>query len=212
MRSSFKVIRVGTMILLACGLGACESQPKVKQEPIDAQPVPTAIRIPPPTPLPPPVIPIDDYALLHDLMVNQQRVSGALLVPFKKITGPTRILIQNIADTSKEARLALEQMAADSPVVQIKTLRLSDEQLAQRKADEKTASDRIMKSPGREFERQLLLSEVEATQTALQLARDIAGRELDPIRSRWLADFAEKYGALYKRVQERLEALGPPPM
>lgn len=146
----------------------------------------------------------DGYHLLHELVSKQKRVSTALIIPFKKVSDPSRTLIKEIAQVSTEATQQLEAFAKSDPSLQLDAGMLSPIEKATRQDIESVASRRILGAGGNDFELQLLVAQVDATDYGAALARQLAEVDNNAERSQWLRDFAAKYEQFRQRAIERL--------
>jgi len=141
------------------------------------------------------------YALLHEILEQERHVSKLLII--KEEREALETVIDAIAETCGTAYERLEELAEESPRLELSDTGLPLEEVRTRQAIAATRRDQLLASSGREFELQLLWSQNEALTYAAHLADTLARREADPARLAFVR-------ALWKdltRLQEDVQAL-----
>ncbi len=141
------------------------------------------------------------YSLLYSVVKDEANVDGLFIL--RKSSESTRAVVVAIAEASRQAKKDLEDMAAADP-----QLRLDVTDLPAAEADARSiiATDTSKKLLfGDEFERTLLLSQLNATQYMGALAQYLSERERNEGRSATLKDLVQRMNELHGEVLERVE-------
>jgi hypothetical protein len=120
------------------------------------------------------------YALLHQLLEQEQHVAKLLVV--KDETDALDRVIGDIADTTARAREDLEDLAGAAPAVALEDTGLPADERSARESIAAARRDRLLATSGREFERELLLSQNEALTYGAALADVLSRSEANPER------------------------------
>lgn len=120
------------------------------------------------------------YALLHEILGQERRVSLLLLIKAERKALET--VIDAIAETCDTAYDRLEDLAAEQPRLDLSDTGLPADEVLTREAIARTRRDQLLAASGREFELQLLWSQNEALTYASHLADTLARSESDPAR------------------------------
>ena len=120
------------------------------------------------------------YALLHEILGQERQVSSLLFI--KEERQPLETLIDAIAATCGDAYERLEELAEESPRLDLSDTGLPKEEMQTRTAIAATRRDQLLGVRGREFELQLLWAQNEALTYATHLVDTLARSEADPGR------------------------------
>ena len=141
------------------------------------------------------------YALLHEILGQERQVSKLLII--KEERDALESVIDAIAETCGTAYERLEELAKESPRLDLADTGLPVEEVRTRQAIAATRRDQLLAASGREFELQLLWTQNEALTYAAHLADTLARSESDTARLAFVQ-------ALWKdlvRLQEDMQAL-----
>ncbi len=127
-----------------------------------------------------PVSPGHGYALLYQILGQERQVSKLLIV--KEERDALEKVIDAIGETCGTAYDRLEQLARETPPLNLSDTGLPVQELRTREAIAATRRDQLLAASGREFELQLLLSQNEALTYAAHLADTLSRSETDPAR------------------------------
>ena len=144
----------------------------------------------------------EGYAMLYELVSKQTGLDRALVLG-GGMNDQTKALIREIADVSKQAVAKIRGFAQADPSLGLKQTGLPEVELKARAEIESSITRRLLFA-GKNFEVRLLLSQSDATEYGAALARELAERDADPQRRAWLKEFADRYGKLRERVEQRL--------
>lgn len=186
------------LIVLAASLGGCRA-PAPSPETVAARPEPA------------PVIGRDGirnnaYSLLHQLMQDERRVSGILLI--KRERPELDVLIKEIARATGDAADQLKDFTKQDRSIVLDAHALPPAEQAARDATAETRKSELLGSSGAEFERHLLLSQIEALSYATHLAQVAAQNDSNTGRSQYLLKLSGTMRDLYSRSL-RLLLSGP---
>ena len=120
------------------------------------------------------------YALLHEILGQERKVSQLLII--KEERKPLETVIDAIAETCGIAYERLGELAAAKPRLDLSDTGLPVEERRTREAIAATRKEQLLAASGRELELQLLLSQNEALTYAAHLADTLARSETDPAR------------------------------
>jgi len=141
------------------------------------------------------------YALLYEILGQERNVSMLLII--KEERQALETVIDAIAETCGTAYERLEELAKESPRLDLSDTGLPVEEVRTREAIAATKRDQLLAASGREFELQLLWSQNEALTYARHLADTLARSEPDAARLAFVR-------ALWKdltRLQQDVQAL-----
>ena len=120
------------------------------------------------------------YALLREILGQERQVSKLLII--KEERKPLETVIDAIAETCGSAYERLEDLAKESPRLDLSETGLPAEEVRTRQAIAATRQDQLLAASGGELEFQLLLTQNEALTYAAHLADTLARSESDPAR------------------------------
>jgi hypothetical protein len=144
------------------------------------------------------------YALLYEMLGQERQVSKLLTI--KEERQALETIIDEIAETCDTAYDRLEELAKESPRLDLSDTGLPVEEVLTREAIAATRRDQLLAASGREFELQLLWTQNEALTYAAHLADTLARSESDSarlafVRALWkdLTRLQQDVGALLRR-------------
>lgn len=142
------------------------------------------------------------YAMLYELVSKQSGLDRALIIG-GGMDAESKSLIREIAQASERAAARIKNFTRADPSLALKNRGLPEVEVRARAEIESSLKGRLLFA-GKNFEVRLLLAQNDATEYGAALAQEMA--KLDPHRERraWLKEFAEHYGKLRQRVEERL--------
>jgi hypothetical protein len=184
---SLKVI----MLAWLCGLAACQSPPDHTSPSQNATPatprnnVDLAVRN-------------NAFALLADLLNDEKNVSKILLIKFE--SPEVDRLITEISKTADEGATLLETFSKSDPSLAKTNLDLPPGEKATRDAIAQTKKEQLLHTKGKEFEFELLLTQVQALSYGAHLASVIAANEPLPDRARQFTNLSAQLKRLYGEV------------
>ena len=146
------------------------------------------------------------YALLYEILGQERQVSNLLTI--KEERPALETVIDAIAETCDAAYERLEELAKESPRLDLADTGLPAEEARTRQAIAATRRDQLLAASGRELALQLLWTQNEALTYAAHLADTLARSEPDPARLAFVR-------ALWKdltRLQQDVQALLRRPM
>ena len=141
------------------------------------------------------------YSLLYDLLDDERHVSKLLIV--KRDSRELNRLINRISEASAEGVNRLKSFAAKDASLNLKMMELPPAEQATRKAIADTKRKQLLGRSGAEFERTLLLTQLEALNYGAHLAGVAATNDSDPTRSGYLSTLS----ATLKRFHSELDHL-----
>ena len=140
------------------------------------------------------------YAQLHDLMKRESGVSDLLMI--RDVSEPTQALIELVADTAADAAERIEAYADED-----KSLQLSDTGLPSIETDTRSAiaaATAGLLLTGDHAERDLLLTQIKATQYAEYLTSTLAKADPDARRTAYLNELSGKFHQIGDKLSARL--------
>ena len=179
------------MLAWLCGLAACQSPPHHTTPSQNATPaaplnkVDSAVRN-------------NAFALLADLLNDEKNVSKILLIKFE--SPEVDRLVTEISKTADEGAKLLETFSKTDPTLTKTSLDLPPGEKATRDAIAKTKKDQLLHTKGKEFEFELLLTQVQALNYGAHLASVIATNEPQPDRARQFMNLSAQLKRLYGEV------------
>lgn len=142
------------------------------------------------------------YALLHELLGQERKVSQLLLI--KTDRASLGKVIQAIAETCDVAYVRLEALAKADPGLNLVDTGLPVEEVRTRQAIAATRQDQLLAASGRELELQLLLSQNEALTYLAHLADTQSRSESDPTRLAFVRELWKSMTLLQEDVLAQL--------
>ena len=136
------------------------------------------------------------YALLYEILGQERDVSKLLVIKGERPALET--VIDAIAGTCGTAYERLEELAKESPRLDLSDTGLPAEEVRTRQAIAATRRDQLLAASGGEFELQLLLAQNEALTYTTHLTDTLARSEPDPTRLAFVR-------ALWKDLTRHLE-------
>jgi hypothetical protein len=142
------------------------------------------------------------YSLLYDLLDDERHVSKLLIV--KRDSRELNRLINRISDVSAEGVDRLKRFAAKDPSLNLKVMGLPPAEQATRKAIAETKRNQLLGRSGADFERTLLLTQMEALSYGTHLAGVAATNDFDPTRAGYLSTLSAALKHLHSEVAQLL--------
>ena len=147
------------------------------------------------------------YSALKLFLEDEQNLTTIrrtkMVITFSGISDSSIKLIDDIADTSERAVDELEQLARAKPSFVFKEF--SDESIGMATFDSlrlSTAKEFLFESEN--FEKNLLLSQLNVLPVIIHLARQIEEKESNSKRKAWLNKLANRYDAFYQKIKKRI--------
>lgn len=113
-------------------------------------------------------------------------------------------LIDEIADTSETACEQLEALATEKPAVEFASFNDTSITLATLD-DLRFATAKTLIIDGENFEKNMMLSQIQVLPVITQIATRLAENENNPKRKNWLLQLAAQYSDYYRRVHALLD-------
>jgi hypothetical protein len=142
------------------------------------------------------------YSLLYDLLDDERHLSKLLIV--KRDSRELNRLINRISDVSAEGVDRLKKFAEKDPSLNLKMMELPPAEQATRKAIAAARRDQLLGRSGVDFERTLLLTQIEALNYGTHLAGVAATNDLDPKRAGYLSTLSDTLNHLHSEVARLL--------
>jgi hypothetical protein len=140
----------------------------------------------------------NSYSLLYQLLSEQKNVSLLLLI--KREQNDVKSLIKKISVASSTGAKLLEEFAKKDPAIKLNDIRLPPGEVATREAIASTKKKELLGRQGEEFERTLLLTQIQALSYACQLAKVAGENESQPERASALASLSKDMENLHHEV------------
>ena len=148
----------------------------------------------------------EGYSLLYTLVSDESDVNKILT--FKQADPEISSEIKAIAHDCAQAKQQMDAFAKNkSARLAFNESHLPAIEQRTRDAEDKTESKALLLSSGKKFERELLLTQVQALRYASHLAGQIAGKEDDPTRKAFLEKFAQQCEQHRRRAIDLLAPL-----
>ena len=148
------------------------------------------------------------YGILHATLSDEHHLKtirlAKAIVTFKSISEPTRLVIDNIAQTSSAALDELDKLASLSPEIMLEENNEGQIERATRDALRITTVKELFTSK-EDFEVILLISQLQALRIVSHLANELHEIEENASRKAWLATISDQFEKLYLRVLSRLK-------
>jgi len=138
------------------------------------------------------------YSLLNQLLNEEKNVHLLLIV--KREKKDVNILIKKISDASSTGAKLLEEFAKKDPSIKLDEIRLPPGETATREAIASTKKKELLGRKGDEFERTLLLTQIQALSYAWHLAKVAGENESQPDRANALAGLSKDMENLHHEV------------
>jgi hypothetical protein len=147
---------------------------------------------------------VNSLSLLHQLLEQQRNVDKLLLI--KKESTETHRLIKAIASASATGARRLESFAAKDASLRLDQMALPVGEIAVRDAIASTKTKELLTPFNPHFERNLLLTQVEALSYAWHLAKIAAVNEPAPARAQYLTALSDEMKQLHQQTVSLMEA------
>jgi hypothetical protein len=142
------------------------------------------------------------FSLLHQLLNEQKDVSKILII--KRESRELNLLIKEIAAASGRGAKQLEDFARQDASLALNAIGLPAGELATRDAIANTRKKELLGRSGIEFERSLLLTEIEALSYATHLAQVAAVNDSNPARTSSLTTLSKTMKDFHSRAVQLL--------
>ena len=147
----------------------------------------------------------EGYSLLYELASKQSDVDKILMV--KHAQPKIAALIKEIAQTFVQEKGELELFAQKDSGLSLRSIHLPPLERKTRESIESSTTKTLLFSSGKEFELQLLLTQVQALDYASHLARSLGGQDNNKARKAFLDQFAKQCEQHYKNTISLLLSL-----
>lgn len=138
------------------------------------------------------------YSLLYQLLNEEKNVN--LLLIIKREQNDVKRLIKKISDASSTGAKLLEEFARKDPSIKLDDIRLPPGETATREAIASTKKKELLARTGDEFERTLLLTQIQALSYAWHLAKVAGDNESQSDRASALAGLSKEMENLHHEV------------
>jgi len=142
------------------------------------------------------------YSLLFDLLDDERHVSKLLIV--KRDSRELNRLINRVSETAADGAKRLKEFAEKDLSLNLTALALPPAELATRKAIAGTKRSQLLGTSGADFERNLLLTQMEALNYGTHLAGVAATNDSDPTRTGYLSTLSATLKHLHSEVAHML--------
>ena len=142
------------------------------------------------------------YSLLHQLLDDEKNVS--ILRFIKRENTDLKSLIKSVSAAAKAGAEQLEVFAKQDPTLILDDYRLPPGEQKTRDAIGATKEKELLHQSGARFELTLLLTQIEALNYGVHLAKVAALNDTQPDRIRYLAGLSEQMKNLEDQVTARL--------
>jgi hypothetical protein len=149
------------------------------------------------------------YSLLHELLAEEQHLSKLLII--KRDRRELNRLVKSISATAGQGAESLEEFAKIDPSLNLKESALPPGEQATRQAIAHTKKKKLLGTSGMEFERNLLLTQVEALNYGAHLAQVASKHDDNETRVRFLLSLSRELQGLSEQVEQLLFAAASPP-
>jgi hypothetical protein len=127
---------------------------------------------------------------------------------FEGISESSKQLVDNISETSAKALEQLEYLASSNPGIKVEGFPRDSIITTTMDAMRMTAAKELLFNSD-DFEKNLLLSQVQILRVISHLAREIQHQEPNLKRKDWLGKLAEHYEGYYRQVYARISITPP---
>ena len=142
------------------------------------------------------------YSLLYDLLDDERHVSKLLII--KRDSRELNRLINQISETAADGAKRLKEFADKDPSLNLTALALPPAEQATREAIANTKKNQLLGRSGADFERTLLLTQMEALNYGTHLAGVAATNDSDPTRAGYLSTLSATLKHLHSEVAHML--------
>ncbi len=132
----------------------------------------------------------EGYSLLYQLMNDESDVAKVLL--FKHVEPATEKIIKEIDSTADEAKKQLEDFHKRDSSLNLEMPNLPDMEKKCRESISHAETKDLLTASGKDFERRLLMTQVQAMNYGGHLAKVLAEQEKDPQRKDMLTKLSER--------------------
>lgn len=146
-------------------------------------------------------------ALLDDLLGDEKNLGKILIV--KRESPELKRLVKDISETASRGAKLLQSLAKNDPSLRLEDLGLPPGEQAARKAIARRTRYELLHASGVEFERRLLLTQVQALNYARHLAAVVAENEPQPAHAREFADLSAQFQHLHEQATTMLATKHP---
>ena len=147
------------------------------------------------------------YSVLRLFLQDEQHLTTIrrvkMLVSFSGISEPSTRLIDSINDSAEQALIKLERLATLRPAIDF--INYPDENIGKATFDslrQATAKEFLFDTD--HFEKNLLLSQFKVLRVISHLAAQLAEKEPNHRRKRWLEKLAARYESHYQKINHRI--------
>ncbi|MGD0651736.1 MAG: hypothetical protein ABSA97_11460 [Verrucomicrobiia bacterium] len=145
----------------------------------------------------------EGYSLLYQLLSQESDVAKILII--KRADPPVADVIKEIANTSGQAKKALDLFHEKDRHLSFEMTNLPQIEQQTRAAIESTVTKQLLFSSGKTFERRLLFTQAQAMNYAAHLAQVLHDQEDNPLRKEFLATLAERCTTLHDKAIDLLK-------
>jgi hypothetical protein len=138
------------------------------------------------------------YALLYDLLGDEQNVSKLLII--KRDRPELKTLVKQISEEAGKAHKELDKLGKHDRALNLKDMGLPAGEVETRKSIAKEKAKELLAEKGKDFEIALLLTQNEALTYGAHLAQTVARLETDPERNRFLQQLSSRLVDLRNKV------------
>ena len=142
------------------------------------------------------------YSLFYDLLQDERHLSKLLIV--KRDRRELNQLVKKISQTAADAADRLKALAKSDRSLDLLSTSLPPGEAATRKAIADTKKRELLGRSGWEFERTLLLTQMEALSYGSHLATVAAKHDANPDRSAYLSALSQSFDTLREEVARLL--------
>jgi len=185
-----KSLKLAVLAVL-CGLTACQAPQK------PAPPAPSTTSVAPANKAAL-AVRNNAFALLTDLLNDEKNLSKILLIKFE--SPEVDRLVTDISKTADEGAHLLKTFSKNDPALMQIKLDLPPGEAATRDAIAKTKKHQLLHTKGKDFEFELLLTQVQALNYGAHLAAVIAANEPQAERAQQLSNLSVQLERLYSEV------------
>jgi hypothetical protein len=142
------------------------------------------------------------YSLLYKLMTDESDVNKIFIL--KSASDPLKNLIKEIASAAQSAKKQLDTFSSPDSRIDFNLTDLP--QLEQRSRDLQAKEDEhtLLFSSGKDFELNLIFTQLEAVDYGKQLCKALLEKESDPTRRTFLSNLANQCDGFHDRLMKLL--------
>jgi hypothetical protein len=144
----------------------------------------------------------EGYSLLYKMMSDDSGVSK--IVIFTQADDSVVSLIKEIAGACQAAKKQMDEFPKSNNRIEFDVPDLP--YIDAKGRDQQSSDDEhgLLTSSGKEFEVQLILTQAQATDYAVQLSKALAENEDDPGRKAFLTNVSKQFGGFHERLMNLL--------